>query len=104
MPIKTSKLDIAEHLEDDEDIYLFLQAAAEDNDIPHFIHALGTAARAKGMTEIAKTMGVSRTSLYKSLKEDGSPQYETIKKIVDALGCKITITKNSGTPEETIVT
>lgn len=56
-----------------------------------FIHALNTAARAKGMSEVAKNAGVTRASLYKSLSENGNPRFETIAKIVESFGCKIVL-------------
>ncbi|MFO7817880.1 MAG: putative addiction module antidote protein [Desulfovibrionales bacterium] len=52
---------------------------------------LNTAARAMGMTEVAKKAGITRASLYKSLAEDGNPQFATINKVIKALGCKLTI-------------
>ena len=61
MALRTRLFDIAEHLETDEDIKFFLQDAAEGTP-EEFIHALNTAARAKGMTEIAKKAGVTRAS------------------------------------------
>lgn len=83
--------DIAEHLETDADIRDFLRETASNGSPSDFIHALNTAARAKGMTEVAKQAGVSRASLYKSLAEDGNPRFETIAKIVEALGCKLVV-------------
>jgi len=83
--------DVAEHLETGEDIKLFLKEAAETGSAKDFIHALNTAARAKGMTEIANQIGVTRASLYKSLSDDGNPRFETIAKIVEALGCKLVV-------------
>jgi len=83
--------DVAEYLETGEDIKLFLKEAAETGNAKDFIHALNTAARAKGMSEIAKQVGVTRASLYKSLSEDGNPRFETIAKIVEALGCKLMV-------------
>ncbi len=83
--------DIAEHLETDADIRDFLRETANNASPSDFIHALNTAARAKGMTEVAKQAGVTRASLYKSLAEDGNPRFETIAKIVEALGCKLVI-------------
>jgi len=68
---------------------LFLQDAVENGSPKDFIHALNTTARVKGMTEIAKQIRVTRASLYKSLAEDGNPRFETIAKIVQALGCKL---------------
>ena len=91
MTVKIKKLDIATHLETDEDIREFLREVAKTGDTSDLIHALNIAARAKGMTEIAKQAGVTRASLYKSLSEDGNPEFETIAKIVEALGCKLVV-------------
>ncbi|RIZ69254.1 MAG: putative addiction module antidote protein [Methylococcales bacterium] len=83
--------DIAKYLETDEDIQGFLRESANTGDMSDFIHALNTAARAKGMTEVAKQVGVTRASLYKSLADNGNPRFDTISKIVAALGCKLTL-------------
>lgn len=91
MKEKIMKLDIAEHLKTDDDIREFLRESAANATTEEFIHALNTAARAKGMTEVAKQAGVTRASLYKSLAEDGNPQFDTICKIVEALGCKLVV-------------
>ena len=91
MKLKTAPFDAAEYLETDEDIRIYLQAAIEEDPPEHFHRALATVARAKGMTEIAKQAGVSRSSLYKSLAEGASPRFETIAKITSALGCKLSI-------------
>ncbi len=91
MTLKTSAFDIAEYLNSDEDIRGFLQEVAGTGNTEDFIHALNIAARAKGMTEVAKKAGVSRASLYKSLSENGNPRFETVNRIIDALGCKIAI-------------
>lgn len=90
MALKTRPFDAAEFLETDEDIKAFLQDAAEDGP-EEFIHALNTAARAKGMSEIAKQANVTRASLYKSLAEGGNPRFDTIYKVTKALGCELTI-------------
>ena len=92
MADKVTAFDIAEHLETEEDIREFLKEVANTGDSSDFIHALNIAARAKGMTEVAKQAGVTRASLYKSLSETGNPRYETINKIVEALGCKLVVT------------
>lgn len=83
--------DVATFLKTDEDIRLFLKEASESGDTADFIHALNTAARAKGMTSIAKQIGVTRASLYKSLSDNGNPHFETIAKIIAALGCKLAV-------------
>lgn len=89
MSIKTSPFDVAKYLETDEDIRLFLQAAAEEGTEKEFIHALNTAARAKGMTEVAKKAGLTRASLYKALRPEGKPRFETISKVTKALGSRL---------------
>ena len=86
-----TKLDIAEYLDTPEAIQAFLDEAMETGSNEEFIHALSIAARAKGMTEVAEKAGVSRPSLYKSLSANGSPAYETISKVVNALGCKLVV-------------
>ncbi|MBW2164241.1 MAG: putative addiction module antidote protein [Deltaproteobacteria bacterium] len=90
MALKTKPFDVAEHLETQEDIKTFLQDAAEGTP-EEFIHALNTAARAMGMTEVAKKAGVTRASLYKSLSDEGNPQFSTISKVTKALGCKLAV-------------
>lgn len=91
MAIKTKIFDIAEHLESTEDIRNFLNEVAETGDESDFVHALNTAARAMGMTEVAKKAGVSRASLYKSLSENGNPRFDTISKVTKALGCRLIV-------------
>ena len=91
MTINTSTFDIARHLDTDEDIHAFLKEVASTGSASDLIHAVNTAARAKGMTEVANKAGVTRASLYKSLAEDGNPRFETISKIIEALGCKLVV-------------
>ena len=88
---KTSLFDIAEHLETDDDIRGFLHEVAATGSEADFIHALGIAARAKGMTEVAKRAGVTRASLYKSLSSTGSPKFDTVVKVLEALGCRLAV-------------
>ena len=91
MSLKTKSFDIAEHLNTPEEIRAFLQEVAATGDESDFIHALITAARAKGMTEVAEQAGVTRASLYKSLSRDGNPNFTTISKVTKALGCKLAV-------------
>jgi probable addiction module antidote protein len=91
MSIQTKPFDVAEHLETDQDIFEFLAEVLATGTTSDFIHALNTAARAKGMTEVAKQAGVTRASLYKSLSADGNPRFETISKIVEALGGHLSV-------------
>lgn len=91
MALKTRTFDIAEYLTDEEDIREFLQEMLETGDEADFLHALNIAARAKGMSEVAKAAGVTRASLYKSLSEGGNPNFVTVSKVTKALGCKLKV-------------
>ena len=90
MTLTTTLFDVAEYLKTQEDIKMFLQDASKGTP-EEFIHALNTAARAMGMTEVAKKSGLTRASLYKSLADGGKPQFSTISKVSEALGCKLAI-------------
>ncbi len=91
MRLNTKRFDIAEHLNTPDDIREFLKEVAATGDESDFIHALNTAARAAGMTEVARKAGVSRASLYKSLTENGNPMFSTISKVTKALGCRLSV-------------
>jgi probable addiction module antidote protein len=82
----TSPWDVAEHLETEEDMVAYLEAALEENDPSLIAAALGDIARAKGMSQIAKQTGLGRESLYKALSPEGNPEFSTILKVVSALG------------------
>jgi probable addiction module antidote protein len=87
--IKTRVWDAAEHLETDEDITAYFEAALEDGDPALITAALGDIARAKGMTQIARDTGLGRESLYKALSAEGNPEFATIMKVVRALGLRL---------------
>ena len=89
--IKLRKWDSAEYLKSDEDIVLYLEACLEEagDDSAFIAKALGTIARAKGMTQLAKETGLGRESLYKALSGEGNPSFATILKVTTALGIKL---------------
>jgi probable addiction module antidote protein len=90
---KLRKWDTAEHLQTEEDIAMFLEACFEEagDDAAFIAKALGTIARARGMTQLAKSTGLGRESLYKALSGEGNPSFATILKVSHALGLKIHI-------------
>lgn len=88
---RTIPWDTADHLRTAEDIAAYLEAAFEDGDPEIIANALGTIARAQGMTEIARRTGLGRQSLYKALSGEGHPKFATVLKVVQALGLKLTI-------------
>ncbi|MCD2171334.1 addiction module antidote protein [Rhizobium sp. C4] len=85
--------DVADYLDSDEMIVEFLAAAIEDENPEVFIAALGHVAKVKGMSEIARETGLGRESLYKALKEGAKPRYETVAKVLSALGVRLTVEK-----------
>ena len=88
--IKLTAFDAADYLETPEDIAVFVNDALVTNDPRQINHALGIAARAKGMSAVARDAELGRESLYKALKEEGNPSFSTILRVFNALGIKIT--------------
>jgi len=86
---KTRPYDAAEYLETPEDMAAYLEAALEDGDPAVVMYALGTIARARGMSQIARDTGLGRESLYKALSPGGNPEFATVLKVVRALGLKL---------------
>ena len=86
------RFDMAETLRTEEDIEIYLNLVMEENDPNELAHALGVIAKARGMTQIAKDAGIGRESLYKALREGANPRYDTIAKVIQALGLKLTVT------------
>ena len=91
MEVTVSKWDASEYLDSPEMMKEYLQVMLEENGIEGFQRALGDIAKAKGMTEIARETQLGRQNLYKALSADSSPRFDTVKKVVEALGCKIAI-------------
>ena len=86
---KTRPYDAAEYLETAEDMAAYLEAALEDGEPTVVVKALGTIARARGMSQIARDTGLGRESLYKALSPEGNPEFATVLKVVRALGLKL---------------
>ena len=92
--IKISELptfDMAEALRSEEDIAIYLSLVLEEEDPAELAHALGMVARARGMTQIARDSGLSREALYKALRPNASPRFDTIARVCKALGVKLVV-------------
>lgn len=87
------KFDASDYLESEGLVAEYLAAALEDPNPDVFIAALGDIAKARGMTEIANDAGLGRESLYKALRSGSKLRYETVQKVLTALGVKLTVTK-----------
>ena len=83
--------DSAELIDDDETALEYLQAALDERDPHVFAKAVGTVARARGMTAIAHDARVGRESLYKALSGDRDPRISTIMKVLTTLGVRLTV-------------
>jgi len=87
----TSRYDVAEHLRTPEEMAAYLEACLEDanGDAACIAKALGDIARAKGMSQVARDTGLSRESLYKALSGERNPGFDTILKVIRALGMEL---------------
>ncbi|GAB98345.1 putative addiction module antidote protein [Kineosphaera limosa] len=92
MAVTLNRWDASDYLETTEDMLAYLDEAARSGDPALLQAALGDIAKAKGMSEIARASGVGRESLYKSLSSTGNPSFQTIAKVIDALGGQLTVT------------
>ncbi len=90
--VKTATFDAADYLNDEETIAEYLTAALEDPNPDVFLAAVRDVARARGMAQLAKDAGLGRESLYKALTPGAKPRYDTIRKLLHALGVKISAT------------
>jgi probable addiction module antidote protein len=89
--MNTTKFDIADYLESKEMIAEYLNTVLEDGNSSDVINAIGHIAKAMGMSKIAEKTGMSRPSLYKALSDGAKPQFETIMKVLRAIGGQINI-------------
>ena len=81
--------DVADYLDNEETIAAYLTAALEDPDPDTFLVAVKAVAGSRGMTQLARDSGLGRESLYKALSPGAKPRYETVMKVVRALGVNL---------------
>ena len=87
-------IDLSEYLDNDKVIAEYLAAALEDLNPDVFLHAVADVAKARGMSKVAKEAGLGRESLYKALAPGAKIRYETVRKLLDAFGLRLTVTAN----------
>jgi len=83
------EFDPAKYLDNEESIAVYLTGILETNDAALLASALGDIARARGMTEIAKAAGITREALYRALRPDSAPRFDTINRVCTALGVRL---------------
>lgn len=81
--------DMAKQLKSEEDIAAYVTMVIEEGDSSELAHALGVAARARGMSEIAQAAGLTREALYKALRPNARPRFDTINRVCAALGVRL---------------
>jgi probable addiction module antidote protein len=85
------EFDAAHYLDSEEAIAAYLTDILDASDAGLLASALGDIARARGMTEIARGAGVTREALYRALKPDSSPRFDTIQRVCTALGVRLVV-------------
>ena len=93
MPLKTTPWDSADHLRTEEERASYLAAALEEapGDAAFITSALGTVARSRNMSQLARDTGLTREGLYKALSPEGNPSFGTVLKVMHALGVQLTV-------------
>ncbi|WP_176026252.1 addiction module antidote protein [Robbsia andropogonis] len=86
-----TKFDVADYLDSEEAVAAYLTEAVQEDDADSFILALGTVARSRGMGQLARDAGLGRENLYNALAPGKQPRYETIRKLVSALGLRLSV-------------
>ena len=89
--VTVTKWDVVETLHNEEDYAGYLAAAFEDGDPRIIRSAIADVARARNMAALARDMGITTRGLYKTLSEDGNPEFSTIQKFLSAVGLKMTV-------------
>jgi len=89
MAKKLIKFDAAGYLDNDDTIAEYLSAVMEKNDLDLLLAAVGDGAKARGMAKIARDSGLGRESLYKALAPGAKPRFDTVMKVLQALGIKL---------------
>ncbi len=89
MKKKLAPFDAAEYLDNEEVIAEYLNAALEDKNPDMFLVAISDVAKARGMAQLAKDTGLGRESLYKALAPGAKPRYDTVLKLIRALGVEL---------------
>ncbi|MEX9852273.1 addiction module antidote protein [Providencia huaxiensis] len=92
MKVKIKEYDIAEHLNSEEEMQLYLNDILEDGDPALLLSALGDIARAKNMSQLSREVAMSREGLYHALSGQGNPTFSSMLKITKALGLKLHFT------------
>jgi probable addiction module antidote protein len=93
--METTKFDVADYLDSNEMIVAYLNTVLAEGNDADVIVAIGNVAKSIGMSKIANETGLSRPSLYKALSDGSKPQFETVMKVLRAIGGQLQINPSS---------
>ena len=91
VPIETRPWDAAEVLDSPAAIAAYLDAYLEDGTPEELLGALGTIARSRGMSALARETGISREALYRAFSDNGNPTLDTLLRVMKALGVRLAV-------------
>lgn len=99
MALKTTPWDSAEYLRTEEERAAYLAVCMDEapDDAAFFTHALGVVARSRNMSQLSRDAGITREGLYKALSESGNPSFDTVLKVMRALGYRLTVVRDKKT-------
>jgi probable addiction module antidote protein len=84
--------DMAQNIQNEADVIEYLNQVLDEGDPAELAAAIGHIAKARGMTEIARSSGIKREALYKALRPNSHPRFDTIQRVCKALGVKLVAT------------
>jgi probable addiction module antidote protein len=87
----TSVYEASRFLDSPETISAYLAQSMKSQDPQVLMKALAEVTKAQGVNKVAESAGVNRESLYKTLKGGSKTRYETIQKLMLALGVELTV-------------
>ena len=90
--LNLATFDASDYLDSEEVIAEYLTVALEDPDPDAFLMAVRDVAKARGIATIAENAGLGRESLYKALRPGAQPRFDTVRRLLDALGVKLGVT------------
>lgn len=80
-----------DHLLREDELSQYLTDAYEDEDPAVFVVALGHAIKHKGVAQVATAAGLNRESLYKVINGQVQPKWDTIHRLMRALGMHVSV-------------
>lgn len=98
----TSAYEASRFLDSPQTISAYLAQSMACHDPQALMKALAEVAKALGVNKVAEAAGVNRESLYKTLKGGSKTRYETVQKLMWALGVELTVRPiTATTPKKT---